>query len=151
MLDLRELYQDLIVDHNKRPRNFGKLDDTTYFAEGFNPLCGDQLTVYLKLNGEQISQVTFEGEGCAISTASASMMTEMLTGKTIDEADALFELFHKVLIGEIELDDAATAQLGKLAVLTGVRAYPSRVKCATLAWHTCQGALHKQQGAVSTE
>ncbi|MEL0083295.1 MAG: SUF system NifU family Fe-S cluster assembly protein, partial [Gammaproteobacteria bacterium] len=88
MMDLRELYQDLIVDHNKRPRNFGKIDDTSYFAEGFNPLCGDQVTIYLKLDGDLISQVTFEGEGCAISTASASMMTEILTGKTMAEADA---------------------------------------------------------------
>ena len=150
-MDLRELYQDLIVDHNKRPRNFGKLDDATYFAEGFNPLCGDQVTIYLYIEDDRVTKVQFEGEGCAISTASASMMTEVLTGKTIAEADALFELFHKVLIGEIELDDENTEKLGKLAVLTGVRAYPSRVKCATLAWHTCQGALHKKQDAISTE
>ena len=151
MMDLRELYQDLIVDHNKRPRNFGKIDDTTYFAEGFNPLCGDQVIVYVKLDGDRISQVTFEGEGCAISTASASMMTEILTGKTMAEADQLFSLFHQILIGKIELNDENTVELGKLAVLTGVRAYPSRVKCATLAWHTCQGALHKQHDGISTE
>lgn len=150
-MDLRELYQDLIVDHNKRPRNFGKLDDATYFAEGFNPLCGDQVTVYVHLDGEQISKVQFEGEGCAISTASASLMTEALVGKTISEADALFELFHKILVGELELDDEKTQQLGKLAVLTGVKAYPSRVKCATLAWHTCQGALHNSEKSVTTE
>ncbi len=150
-MDLRELYQDLIVDHNKRPRNFGKLDDATYFAEGFNPLCGDQVTVYVHLDGEQISKVQFEGEGCAISTASASLMTEALVGKTISEADALFELFHQILVGELELDDEKTQQLGKLAVLTGVKAYPSRVKCATLAWHTCQGALHNSEKSVTTE
>ncbi|HAC33701.1 MAG TPA: SUF system NifU family Fe-S cluster assembly protein [Gammaproteobacteria bacterium] len=150
-MDLRELYQDLIVDHNKRPRNFGKLDDATYFAEGFNPLCGDQVTVYVHLDGEQISKVQFEGEGCAISTASASLMTEALVGKTISEADALFELFHQILVGELELDDEKTQQLGKLAVLTGVKAYPSRVKCATLAWHTCQGALHNSEKPVTTE
>lgn len=148
MSDLRELYQEVIFDHNRRPRNCGKLCDANRHAEGFNPLCGDQLTVYLKLTESVISDVSFEGNGCAISTASASLMTEALKGKTEAEARALFANFHKRVTehgGDAKLD------LGKLEVLAGVAAFPSRVKCATLAWHTLNAALDQQAQPVTTE
>jgi len=148
MADLRELYQEVIFDHSKRPRNFHPIVDASRKAQGFNPLCGDKLTVYLKLNGDLIEDVSFEGCGCAISTASASLMTETLKGKTVQEVQHLFEAFHEAVT-----DDHGSAhdELGKLQVLCGVREFPARVKCATLAWHTLQAALKEKQGTVSTE
>jgi len=148
-MDLKDLYRDIIVDHNRQPRNFGKLADATAHAEGHNPLCGDRLTVYLKMNGDRIEQVTFEGSGCAISTASASLLTEAVRGKTVKEVEHLFGQVHDVLThhdAPVDVD-----ALGKLAALTGVRDFPARVKCATLCWHTLQAALHANSQPVSTE
>jgi len=149
MADLRDLYQEVILDHNRRPRNFGRLANANCCAEGFNPLCGDKVTLYLKLAGSVIEDVRFEGNGCAISTASASLMTEALKGKTLDEVQALFGAVHALLtVG----DDAGPAvSLGKLEVLSGVREFPVRVKCATLPWHTLQAALRAEPRPVSTE
>jgi nitrogen fixation NifU-like protein len=148
MLDLRSLYQEVIIDHNRHPRNFGHLDHPTHHAEGFNPLCGDKITIDVEVTDGVITQVKFEGEGCAISTASASLMTESLLGKTLAEADQLFTLFHDVIVNDKPVD---VNELGKLAVLAGVKEYPTRIKCATLAWHAIQAALHQQQQTVSTE
>ena len=146
--DLRDLYQEVIVDHGRRPRNFGPLPDASHQAEGFNPLCGDRLTLRLKLLDGVIADARFEGVGCAISTASASLMTEALKGLGIDEVDKLFGAFHAMLTGD---GQASTSSLGKLEVLAGVREFPSRIKCATLAWHTLQAALHAESRPVSTE
>lgn len=149
-MDLRNLYQDVIVDHNRSPRNFRKIQDATRVQEGFNPLCGDKLTIYLKLDGERISDLSFEGSGCAISVASASLMSQQLKGKTVTEAEQLFEQMHALLTR----DDADTnlEALGKLAALSGVREYPSRVKCATLCWHTLKNALDNPgKQTISTE
>jgi nitrogen fixation NifU-like protein len=151
-MHLTDLYRDVILDHNRRPRNFGPLDAATATIEGFNPLCGDRLTLRLRLDGQQIGEIRFEGEGCAISTASASLMTEAVKGKSRDEALALFERVHRLLT-----DDAAPVDedLGKLAALSGVREFPARVKCASLCWHTLASALHSPEPAalpaVSTE
>ena len=148
-MDLKDLYRDVIVDHNRSPRNFRKLPDATCMLEGFNPLCGDKLTVYLKMDGDRIADLSFEGSGCAISVASASLMTERLKGKTRAEAERLFESVHDLLT---RADAAADPDvLGKLSALSGVREYPSRVKCASLCWHTLKGALHGDAAAVSTE
>lgn len=147
MSDLRALYQDVIFDHNRNPRNFGKLADANYQAEGNNPLCGDKLHLYLRIDSDVIADLRFEGSGCAISTASASLMTERLKGMKVADAEALFHKFHAVVT---EGRDSAGPELGKLSVLTGVREYPARVKCATLAWHTLEAALHHQD-TVSTE
>jgi nitrogen fixation NifU-like protein len=147
--ELRELYQELILDHNKRPRNFGRLADANRQAKGFNPLCGDKVTVYLRLEGDRIVDVRFDGSGCAISTASASVMTESLKGKTRQEVEALFERFHALVAGNADVSDGE--DLGKLAAFSGVRDYPSRVKCATLAWHTLRAALQEAEKPVSTE
>jgi len=145
-----ELYQQVILEHNKKPRNFKKLDHPTHFAEGYNPLCGDHMFVYLRVNKEgTIEEITFEGQGCAISKASASMMTDGLKGKTIAQAEKMFEQFHKLVIGELKPDKNSHI-LGKLAIFSGIWQYPSRVKCAALSWHTMNGALHKVQ-SVSTE
>jgi len=149
MPDLRDLYQEVILDHNRRPRNFGRLIDANRSAEGFNPLCGDQLTLYLKLVNDVIEDVRFEGTGCAISTASASLMTEALKGKTRAQAQALFDGFHALLTTDDCGDDLVP--LGKLEVLSGVREFPMRVKCATLAWHALQAALRNETRLVSTE
>jgi len=149
-MELKELYRDVIVDHNRSPRNFHKLADATRTLEGFNPLCGDKLTLYLKLEGERILDLAFEGSGCAISVASASLMTERLKGRTKGEAEQLFSRMHQLLTGEDNAGDVES--LGKLAALSGVRAYPSRVKCATLCWHTLKSALDgAPQQSVSTE
>lgn len=148
MEDLRELYQEVIIDHYRKPRNFHALSAANRKAEGFNPLCGDRLTLYLKLERGVIQDISFEGEGCAISTASASLMTEHLKGKTEQEAEALFQGFHHLLTQDV---GAPGPELGKLTVLAGVRAFPARVKCATLAWHTLHAALLKQTEPVSTE
>ena len=146
MTDLRELYQEVIIDHGRRPRNFGPLADANRMAEGFNPLCGDRLTLYLKVEDGVIRAARFDGAGCAISTASASLMTEALTGRTEAEAEALFAAFHGLVT-----DGPGVADLGKLAVLAGVRAYPSRIKCATLAWHTLHAALAGQARPATSE
>lgn len=147
--DLRNLYQEVIVDHSRRPRNFGPLPQANHHAEGYNPLCGDRLTVHLKLTDGVIEAATFEGNGCAISTASASLMTEALIGKTEAQAEALFTGFRALVTGAP--DSPGPVALGKLQALAGVQEFPSRVKCATLAWHTLHAALHDQAAPVSTE
>ncbi len=149
MSDLRELYQEVILDHHKKPRNFRTLAGARH-VEGFNPLCGDKLTVYVKLDGDVVRDISFQGSGCAISTASASMMTESLKGKTRTEAEALFKSFHELVTGQ-PLENPERPKLGKLAVFSGVREFPLRVKCATLAWHTFHAALEGQEITVSTE
>ncbi|HAM33936.1 MAG TPA: SUF system NifU family Fe-S cluster assembly protein [Deltaproteobacteria bacterium] len=148
MSDLRSLYQEIIVDHNKHPRNFHRLPDANRAAEGDNPLCGDRLTVYVKMADGVIREIGFVGTGCAISKASASLMTESMAGKTEQEADALFERFHAMVVGS---DRQIRSGLGKLEALAGVREFPVRVKCATLAWHTLRTALKTPGGTVSTE
>jgi nitrogen fixation NifU-like protein len=149
MSELTDLYQEVILDHNRRPRNFRTIDEATRRQEGFNPLCGDRLTLYVKLDGDRISDVAFQGTGCAISKASASLMTEALKGKTIQEARALFDRFHEMVTSSPE---AAPPDLGKLSVLAGVREFPTRVKCASLAWHTLKAAVTDEHaGPVSTE
>lgn len=150
MSDLSELYQQVILDHNKRPRNYQKLDDAAQKAEGYNPLCGDQLTVYLQMDGDVIRKIGFQGLGCAISKASASLMTDSVKGKTKAEAEALFQKVHKMLTGEPSARTADT-EVGKLAVFAGVCEFPARVKCASLAWHTLRAALEDRPEAVSTE
>ncbi|MGA2708975.1 MAG: Fe-S cluster assembly sulfur transfer protein SufU [Steroidobacteraceae bacterium] len=151
-MQLSDLYRDVILDHNRQPRNFGDLNSPDATIEGYNPLCGDRLTLRLKLDGDRITDIRFEGQGCAISTASASLMTEAVKGKTRSEAMALFERIHRLLT-----DDAAPVdeELGKLAALSGVREFPARVKCASLCWHTLASALRSAQArslpAVSTE
>ena len=153
MSDLRELYQEVILDHSKRPRNFGKPAHANHTAQGHNPLCGDRVTIYLDLGDDRkVKNVTFEGSGCAISMASASIMTEMLKDKTVDEAKALFEKFHGVVTGEDEdLTGADGVDLDRLEALSGVREFPMRVKCATLAWHTFLAATEDRRDKVVTE
>jgi len=148
-MDLKDLYRDVIVDHNRNPRNFREMPDASAHAEGFNPLCGDRLTLYVRLDGERISDVSFQGSGCAISVASASLLTESVKGRTVAEAEQLFTRMHELLTRQ----DAAAdpAELGKLAALSGVREFPARVKCASLCWHTLDAALHREPAAVSTE
>jgi nitrogen fixation NifU-like protein len=142
-MDLRDLYQDIILDHGRHPRNFGKLDHPSHFAHGHNPLCGDRITVYLTVVGRRIEDVKFEGRGCAISTASSSLMSEILKGKTVEEANALFRSFHAKVTGAVppELPEPLEEDAERLDPLTGVKAYPVRVKCATLPWHAVQAAL----------
>ena len=151
MSDLLALYQEVILDHNRQPRNFGEIDGAEHHAEGNNPLCGDRLTVDLTVDGERIVDVRFRGQGCAISTASASLMTEAVKGKTLEEANALFEAFHEMLTGDPSVPAELTGEIGKLAVFAGVREFPIRVKCATLPWHTLRAALRRSEQAVSTE
>jgi nitrogen fixation NifU-like protein len=151
MMDLRELYQDVIIDHSKHPRNFGHPDHANRQARGNNPLCGDRVTVYLTVDGERIADAQFEAKGCAISVASASMMTELIKDKPIAEVRALFERFHRAVTGKDKLDDATIEALDGLAALTGVRDYPTRVKCATLAWHAMTAALDETPQDVKTE
>lgn len=151
MNDLRELYEEVILDHNRNPRNYPKKPQgCNHSAHGFNPLCGDEFQVHLRLNGDVIEDAGFEGAGCAISTASASLMTEALKGKKVADVDALFEEVHHLLTEEKQVDDASNL-LGKLTVLTGVKEFPMRVKCATLAWHTMHAALHDDEDTVCTE
>lgn len=150
MSDLRELYQEVILDHNKKPRNYRVLTGPVRHVEGKNPLCGDQLTVYLKLENDVIADISFEGKGCAISKASASMMTESLKGKTVAQAEKLFKEFHDLVTGPPD-EEPDVSRLGKLAVFAGVREFPVRVKCATLAWHTFHAALAGNEQTVSTE
>lgn len=147
--DLRDLYQEVIFDHNRSPRNFRVMDDADREVEGFNPLCGDRLTLFLKLDGNKITDASFQGSGCAISTASVSLMTEIVKGKTEEEAEILFKKFHDMTTGKEE--DVNLEAIGKLAVLAGVREYPARVKCATLAWHTLDAALKNKGTSISTE
>ena len=147
--DLRELYQEVIFDHNRNPRNFYVMDDANRTVEGFNPLCGDRLTLYLNVDNGVIKKASFQGSGCAISTASVSLMTEIVADKTEDEALQLFETFHKITTGKD--DQVKLEELGKLQVLAGVKAYPARVKCATLAWHTLDAAIKNDATTVTTE
>ncbi|HEY5101845.1 MAG TPA: SUF system NifU family Fe-S cluster assembly protein [Steroidobacteraceae bacterium] len=146
-MDLKDLYRDVILDHNRKPRNFGRLSPADAKADGHNPLCGDRLSVSIRLNGDRIEDVQFEGEGCAISTASASLMTEAVKGKSRAAVDTLFERVHALLTTQ---DATPPQDLGKLAALAGVREYPARVKCATLCWHTLNAAL-QNRATVSTE
>ena len=150
MSELSDLYQEVILDHNRSPRNFKKLDGADRKADGYNPLCGDQITVYVKLDNGVISEVSFLGSGCAISKASASMMTASLKGKTVAEAEAIFERVHRMLTGGSS-PAVDAAELGKLAALSGVSNFPARVKCATLSWHTLRSALKGESGVASTE
>jgi nitrogen fixation protein NifU and related proteins len=149
MSDLRELYQQVILDHNKNPRNFHEMADATSRVDGYNPLCGDHYTIFLKVDGETISEVSFTGNGCAISKASASVMSSTVKGKSKDEAGQLFDTFHKLVTGE--QSGLSTADLGRLAAFSGVSEFPARVKCATLAWHTLRNALEGKEEKVSTE
>jgi nitrogen fixation NifU-like protein len=149
MSELSELYQEVILDHNRKPRNFQKLPDANRSAEGFNPLCGDQITLYLKVDeGGVIRDIAFQGSGCAISKASASLMTSALKGKTTREAEELFDRFRRLVTNG---DEADPATLGGLAVFSGVREFPARVKCASLAWHTLHAALAGEEGRATTE
>jgi nitrogen fixation NifU-like protein len=150
MSDLRELYQDLIIDHSKRPRNFRALEGADRQLDGYNPLCGDKVTVYVDLEDDRVKDISFQGSGCAISTASASVMTESLKGKTLAEAEALFVIFHDLVTGKPP-GSGKTPELGKLAVFSGVSEFPARVKCATLAWHTLHAILQGAGETVSTE
>lgn len=150
MSDLRELYQEVILDHNKAPRHFGVLPKHTHMARGHNPLCGDKLNVFLQVDGEKISDISFEGSGCAISKASASLMTERLLGKSVEEAKKVFTAFHALVTTEMD-QPVSTEGLGKLAVFSGVREFPARVKCAMLAWRTLDAALNEKSEDVTTE
>ncbi len=147
--DLRDLYQEVIFDHNRNPRNFRVMENADRQVEGFNPLCGDRLTLFLKMESDNIIDASFQGSGCAISTASVSLMTEIVKGKTEAEAEELFKQFHEMTTGKN--DDIDLEAIGKLAVLAGVREYPARVKCATLAWHTLDAALKNEEDSISTE
>jgi nitrogen fixation NifU-like protein len=150
--DLKELYREMILDHSKRPRNLRAEPLATAKAEGYNPLCGDRATVYVTLDGDRVKDVSFVGQGCSISTASASMMTELLKGKTLAETAALFERFHALVTAPPDADRSAVPpELGKLAVFAGVSEFPARVKCASLAWHTLKAALDGERGTVKTE
>jgi nitrogen fixation NifU-like protein len=148
-MDLKDLYRDVIVDHNRNPRNFRAMPDADRHADGFNPLCGDRLTVFVRLDGDRISDVSFDGSGCAISVASASLLTESVKGRSVAEAEALFGKMHDLLTrDDIKVD---VTGLGKLGALSGVREFPARVKCASLCWHTLEAALHQQDEPVKTE
>ena len=149
MSELSELYQQVILDHNKKPRNFRKLETANYSAEGYNPLCGDQLTVYINLQDDKVQEVGFEGSGCAISKAAASMMTQAVKGKSKEQAENLFQEFHSMVMGELN-EETEENSLGNLKIFAGVREFPVRVKCATLPWHTFHAALNKE-AQVSTE
>jgi nitrogen fixation NifU-like protein len=149
MSDLRELYQQVILDHNKNPRNFHDMPDATNRVDGYNPLCGDHYTIFLKTDGETIEEVSFTGSGCAISKASASVMSSTIKGKSKEEADRLFETFHRLVTGD--QSGLSAADLGRLAAFSGVSEFPARVKCATLAWHTLRSALEGNDEKVSTE
>ncbi len=149
MSDLRELYQQVILDHNKHPRNFGELDGADRHADGYNPLCGDRLTLYMNLKGNVITEVSFVGSGCAISKASASLMTDAVKGRTLEEAQRLFDEFHSMITSRETPSNLDI--LEKLAVLAGVRDYPTRIKCASLAWHTLRAAFENSQDLASTE
>lgn len=148
MSELSDLYQEVIVDHSKRPRNMRRLADANHTAEGHNPLCGDSISIFVTLRAGRVEDVGFEGRGCAISMASASLMTDMIKGKTAEQVRAIFQSFHRMVTGKDELPDEG---LDKLAAFEGVRDFPVRVKCATLAWHTLQAALEGRAQPISTE
>jgi nitrogen fixation protein NifU and related proteins len=147
-MDLKELYRDVILDHNKRPRNFGRIEPSDSHADGHNPLCGDRLTVWLRLKDDRIEDIRFEGKGCAISTASASLMTEAVKGKDRASVQSLYGRIHSLLTQQEAVPDES---LGKLAALSGVREFPARVKCASLCWHTLNAALERSDSTVTTE
>ena len=149
MSDLRELYQQVILDHNKNPRNYREMPDATSRVDGYNPLCGDHYTIFLKMDGSTISEVSFTGSGCAISKASASVMSSTLKGKSKEEAETMFDVFHRLVMGDAS--GLSAADLGRLAAFSGVSEFPARVKCATLAWHTLKSALEGKQEAITTE
>ena len=149
MSELSDLYQEVILEHNKNPRNFREIENADKTAEGYNPLCGDQLKLYLAMENETVKDVAFKGSGCAISKASASIMTQVVKGKTRAEAEILFDEFHKMVLGEMD-EEVEENQLGKLKIFAGVREFPARVKCASLSWHTLHAALNNED-AVSTE
>ena len=146
MSDLNDLYQEVILDHNKRPRNFRRIEPASHHADGFNPLCGDKLSLTMKIEGENITDVAFQGSGCAISKASASLMTDAVKGKSVQEARSLFDRFHRMVTTP---PDVPVEDLGKLSVLAGVREFPVRVKCASLAWHTLKAALDRQESTTT--
>lgn len=150
MSELSDLYQEVILDHNKSPRNFRKCEECNHNAEGYNPLCGDHIFVYINLQDDVIKDITFQGSGCAISKSSASLMTSILKGKTKEQAEELFGKFHDVVTSRIG-EEQDLESLGKLAVFAGVRDYPARVKCASLAWHTMLNALKEESSKISTE
>ncbi len=150
MTALRELYQDVILDHNKSPRNFGRMENPDRKVDGYNPLCGDHFTIFVRLKDNVIEDIRFEGAGCAISKASASVMCSTVKGKTIEEAEKLFAVFHRLVTGEADPMSQLDG-LGKLAAFSGVSEFPARVKCATLAWHTLHAALETNQHRVTTE
>ena len=150
MSEIKELYQEVVMDHTRRPRNFHKLEDANRSAEGYNPFCGDRVTIYLKMNGDRIEDVAFQGAGCAISTSSASMLTQAVKGKTAAEAQELFNVVHEMLTREPGTEFDAE-KLGDLEILSGVSEFPTRVKCASLSWHTLLAALKGAKAAVSTE
>lgn len=149
MSELNELYQEVILDHNKNPRNFREIENADKKADGNNPLCGDQLKVFVKMDGEKVADVSFVGSGCAISKASASMMTQTVKGKTREEAEKMFEEFHQMVTGKLDIETDENS-LGKLRIFAGVLEFPARVKCASLSWHTVNAALHGEE-EVSTE
>ncbi len=150
MSDLKALYQEIILDHNRNPRNFKKMEDAHCSVDGYNPLCGDHYTIYLKMDGQTIADITFQGSGCAISKASASVMSTVLKGRTRGEAEAWFERFHRLVRGE-EKGETTIEDLGKLAAFAGISEFPARVKCAILPWHTMKNALEEKKETVSTE
>ena len=149
MSELSELYQQVILDHNKKPRNFRKLENANHTAEGYNPLCGDHLTIYVNVDGDAVQEIAFEGSGCAISKAAASMMTQAVKGKSREQAEQLFNEFHSMVTGELD-EETQQNSLGNLKIFAGVREFPVRVKCATLPWHTLHAALNNEEH-VSTE
>lgn len=149
MSELSDLYQEVILEHNKNPRNFKELETANRFADGNNPLCGDKLKVYMEMDGDTVKEVSFTGSGCAISKASASMMTQAVKGKTKEEAETLFDEFHRMVTGDLDIESQEN-HLGKLKIFAGVLEFPARVKCASLSWHTMNAALHGD-GEVSTE
>lgn len=151
MSELDDLYQEIILDHYKRPRNFGALAAANCEAEGYNPLCGDRVKISVRVEDDRVVDLSFEGTGCAISTASASLLTEALKGRTVAEAAELFQRFRHLLTADRELPAGESEELGKLVALAGVRDYPMRVKCATLAWHTLRAALERREKVVTTE
>ena len=150
MFDSQELYQEIVMDHNRRPRNFGSMTDSTARSEGFNPLCGDQITLFLKVTEDIVEDISFEGVGCAISKSSASMMTEGVKGKSVEEALTVFEAFREMITAKSD-GSKDSEILGDLEILKGVAQYPTRIKCATLSWHTLQAALQGTERDISTE
>ncbi|HOP50845.1 MAG TPA: SUF system NifU family Fe-S cluster assembly protein [Ignavibacteriales bacterium] len=150
MNDINDLYQQMILDHNKSPRNFKKLENYTHFAKGHNPLCGDEIDIYVLIENNVIKDISFQGQGCAVSKSSASIMTTLLKGKTLEEAEEIYENFHKIVTSKID-DNINLDEMGKLAVFAGVRKYPTRVKCATLAWHTYENAKNGEKEITITE